>query len=123
MSHSGRLHRFRKAESSRTPREFESHCWLNSILSTIFNKITTLTLTTWKAMKVLNREKTATLFLFLGTFFNPLGYDALLKWLMDTTGSYWFSISIFYLLSLSCFILYFIFAKINPLKLFKIKRS
>jgi hypothetical protein len=74
-------------------------------------------------MKVLNREKTATLFLFLGTFFNPLGYDALLKWLMDTTGSYWFSISIFYLLSLSCFILYFVFAKINPLKLLKFKRN
>lgn len=105
------------------PRRFESCYRLNSILSTIYNKITTLTLTTWKAMKVLNREKTATLFLFLGTFFNPLGYDALLKWLMDTTGSYWFSISIFYLLSLSCFILYFIFAKINPLKLFKIKRN
>lgn len=30
MSHSGRLHRFRKAESSRTPREFESHHWLNN---------------------------------------------------------------------------------------------
>jgi hypothetical protein len=74
-------------------------------------------------MKVINREKTATLFLFLGTFFNPLGYDALLKWLMDTTGSYWFSISIFYLVSVSCFILYFYLAKMNPLKIFKRKRN
>jgi hypothetical protein len=69
-------------------------------------------------MKVINREKLATLFLFLGTFFNPMGYDAILKWLIDTTGSYWFSISIFYLLSLFFFILYFIFAKLNPLKVF-----
>jgi len=74
-------------------------------------------------MRVLSREKTATLFLFLGTFFNPLGYDALLKWLMDTTGSYWFSISIFYLLSLSCFISYFALAKINPFKLIKIRKN
>jgi len=74
-------------------------------------------------MKVVNREKTATLFLFLGTFFNPMGYDAALKWLMDTTGSYWFSISIFYLISLCFFILYFIFAKINPLKLIRIKKK
>jgi hypothetical protein len=71
----------------------------------------------------INREKTATLFLFLGTFFNPMGYDAALKWLMDTTGSYWFSISIFYLISLSCFISYFLLAKINPLKLIKFRKN
>ena len=72
-------------------------------------------------MKVLKREKLATLSLFLGTFFNPMGYDAALKFLIDMTGSYWFSISIFYLISLSFFILYFFFAKINPLNLFKFK--
>lgn len=72
-------------------------------------------------MKVLNREKLATFFIFLGTFFNPLGYDALLKLLIDMTGSYWFSISIFYLLSALCYTLYFFLAKINPLKLFKFK--
>jgi len=71
----------------------------------------------------INRNKTATLFLFLGTFFNPLGYDALLKFLIDTTGSYWFSISIFYLLSVVCFISYFVLAKVNPLKLFTRKRD
>jgi hypothetical protein len=74
-------------------------------------------------MKVVNREKLATLFLFLGTFFNPMGYDALLKWLMDVTGSYWFSISIFYLVSLCFFTLYFLFGKVNPLKIFKKKEQ
>ena len=74
-------------------------------------------------MKVLNREKTATLFLFLGTFFNPMGYDAILKWLMDATGSYWLSISIFYLLSAFCFISYFILSKVNPLRLIKFKKN
>jgi hypothetical protein len=74
-------------------------------------------------MKVINKEKTATLFLFLGTFFNPLGYDALLKFLIDMTGSYWLSISVFYLVSVSFFILYFIFAKINPFKVFFRKKS
>jgi len=74
-------------------------------------------------MMVINRQKTATIFLFLGTFFNPLGYDALLKWLMDTTGSYWFSISIFYLLSALCFIAYFVLAKINPFKIFRIRKK
>jgi hypothetical protein len=70
-----------------------------------------------------NREKTATIFLFLGTFFNPMGYDAILKFLIDRTGSYWGSISIFYLVSASCFIFYFYLAKINPLNLFKLKRK
>ena len=86
-------------------------------------KITLLIQTLWKVMKVINKEKTATLFLFLGTFFNPLGYDALLKFLIDATGSYWFSISIFYLVSASCFTLYFLFAKINPLNWFKRKKN
>jgi len=72
-------------------------------------------------MKVLNRERLATFFIFLGTFFNPLGYDALLKFLIDLTDSYWFSISIFYLLSASCYTLYFYLAKVNPLNLFKFK--
>jgi TRAP-type C4-dicarboxylate transport system permease small subunit len=74
-------------------------------------------------MKVLNREKLATLSLFFGTFFNPMGYDAALKFLIDTTGSYWFSISIFYLISLFFFILYFFFARINPLNIFKLRKK
>jgi hypothetical protein len=69
----------------------------------------------------IRKEKLATFFLFLGTFFNPMGYDAILKWLIDSTGSYWYSISIFYLLSVCCFILYFWLAKINPMKFFRKK--
>jgi len=67
------------------------------------------------------REKIATLCLMLGTFFNPLGYDALLKWLMDMTGNYWISISVFYLASVLFFISYFVLSKINPLKFLKRK--
>jgi len=72
----------------------------------------------WKIVLV-KREKLATVFLMLGTFFNPMGYDALLKWLLDKTGNYWLSISIFYLVSAVCFIFYFILSKTNPLKMFK----
>jgi hypothetical protein len=59
----------------------------------------------------------------LGTFFNPLGYDALLKWMINVTGGYWSGISIFYLLSALCFILYFVLSKTNPLKIFKKDKS
>lgn len=89
----------------------------------IGSKITIPILTIWKVMKVINRERLATLSLFLDTFFNPMGYDALLKMLIDTTGSYWLSISVFYLVSAFWFILYFVFAKVNPLKIFKFKRN
>jgi len=68
---------------------------------------------------VTKREKLATVSLMLGTFFNPLGYDALLKWLLDTTGNYWLSIFVFYLISVSFFTLYFLLSKTNPLKIFK----
>jgi len=71
-------------------------------------------------VKRINRERIATLFLMLGTFFNPLGYDALLKWMIDVTGGYWNGIFIFYLLSASCFILYFILSKA---KIFKKKNN
>jgi len=69
------------------------------------------------------RTKIATLFLMLGTFFNPLGYDALLKWMIDVTGGYWSGIFVFYLLSASCFTLYFVLSKTNPLKIFKKDKS
>jgi len=75
-------------------------------------------------MKVkLNREKVATLLLMAGTFFNPLGYDALLFKTIELTGSYWISISIFYLLAACCFTAYFFVTKINPLKWFKRKKN
>jgi hypothetical protein len=72
-------------------------------------------------VKVLKRNQIATILLMLGTFFNPLGYDALLKLMIDLMGGYWNGIFIFYLLSVSCFISYFIVAKKNPLNIFKKK--
>ena len=43
----------------------------------------------------------------LATFFNPLGFDALFKAVLDWTGSYWTTDLIFYLTSASLFGLYF----------------
>jgi hypothetical protein len=57
------------------------------------------------------KEKVASLFLFLGTFFNPLGYDALLYQTIQWTESFLISISIFYLLSVFCFILFLLLSK------------
>ena len=62
-------------------------------------------------MIVIDKEKVASLFLFLGTFFNPLGYDALLYQTIQWTGSFLLSISIFYLLSALFFILFLLFSK------------
>lgn len=72
-------------------------------------------------MNKLNREKFATICLMIGTFFNPLGYDALLYQLIELTGSYW--ISIFYLLSVSFFILYLYFANKNSFKWIKKRKK
>jgi len=46
-----------------------------------------------------------------GMFFLPLGYDALFKAIMNWTGSYWIADGIFYMLSVSFFILSYIFRK------------
>ena len=62
-------------------------------------------------MIVIDKGKAASLFLFLGTFFNPLGYDVLLNQVILWTGSFLLSISVFYLLSLFSFILFFLFSK------------
>jgi hypothetical protein len=55
--------------------------------------------------------KRTTFVLMLATFFNPLGFDALFKAVMDWTGSYWTTDIIFYLTSLALFILYFYLVK------------
>ena len=47
----------------------------------------------------------------LAMFFNPLGFDALFKLVMDWTGSYWTTDLLFYLASASFFGLYFLFKK------------
>lgn len=52
-----------------------------------------------------------TIVLMLATFFNPLGFDALFKLVLDWTGSYWNTALIFYGTSASLFILYFYLVK------------
>jgi hypothetical protein len=49
--------------------------------------------------------------LMAATFFNPLGFDALFKWVMNLTGSYWITDAIFYLTSAVLFTLYFYLSK------------
>ena len=55
--------------------------------------------------------KRNTLVLMLATFFNPLGFDALFKAVMDLTGSYWTTDLLFYLVSALLFGLYFYLVK------------
>lgn len=47
----------------------------------------------------------------LAMFFNPLGFDALFKLVMDCTGSYWITDAIFYGVSLMFLGLYFYLSK------------
>ena len=68
-------------------------------------------------MKVVNRNKLATLALMGALFLNPLGYDALFFMVLKATGdSYVITSFIFYLLSVSLFGLYFYLLKINPFR-------
>ena len=64
--------------------------------------------TTWKQSFL---ERRNTIVLMMATFFNPLGFDALFKTVMDWTGSYWITDLIFYGASASLFILYFYLVK------------
>jgi ABC-type multidrug transport system permease subunit len=47
----------------------------------------------------------------LAMFFNPLGFDALFKMVMDWTGSYWITDVIFYGIALLFLGLYFLVNK------------
>lgn len=49
------------------------------------------------------RDRIAGVCLVLGTFFNPLGFDALYALTVRLTGSYWAASLCFYLLSAVCF--------------------
>lgn len=60
-------------------------------------------------------QKMATLCLMLGMFFNPFGYDILVKLLLDLTGSYWLTMGIFYLVAGLFFGLSFYYSRLNPL--------
>jgi len=57
-------------------------------------------------IKLINTIKE--LSLMLAMFFLPFGYDALFKFIMDITGSYWVADIVFYSISASFFILYFL---------------
>jgi len=63
-------------------------------------------------MKVtVDKEKLATLVLMIAMFFNPFGFDALFKIVMDMTGSYWITDIIFYCVSGLFFGLYILLRK------------
>ena len=64
-------------------------------------------------------QKMATLCLMLGMFFNPFGYDILVKLILDLTNSYWTTMGIFYLVAGLFFGLSFYYSKINPLVVIK----
>jgi len=49
--------------------------------------------------------------LMLAMFFLPFGYDALFKLIMNLTGSYWIADIVFYSISASFFISYFLLTK------------
>lgn len=53
------------------------------------------------------KQRRNTIILMAATFFNPLGFDALFKAVMDWTGSYWITDLLFYLASALLFGLYF----------------
>jgi hypothetical protein len=57
---------------------------------------------------IVDRRKIATLLLMAGMFLNPLGFDILFYSINELTNSYWITTSIFYLLSASCFGLYWV---------------
>ena len=66
-------------------------------------------------MKKINRKKLATLFLLLGMFFSPLGFDAVQYILIKLTGSLFGANLALYCLAAFFFGLYFIFSGYDPI--------
>ncbi len=64
----------------------------------------------------MTKQKLATLFLMMGMFFNPFGFDAIQIMLIKLTGSYYGANLVLYCLAVSCFGLYFLFSGGNPIK-------
>ena len=64
----------------------------------------------------MTKQKLATLFLMLGMFFNPFGFDAIQILLIKLTGSYYGANLALYCLAACCFGLYFLFSGSNPIK-------
>ena len=75
----------------------------------------------WKPIVAImrNRKNIGILFLMMGMFFCPIGFDAATAVVMKWTRDYWTTMSIFYLLSASFFGAYFFVAKINVFKYVK----
>ena len=67
----------------------------------------------------MTKTKLATLFLMLGMFFNPFGFDAIQIMLMNLTGSYLGANLVLYCLAGSCFGFYFYFSGNNPFLMMK----
>lgn len=64
-----------------------------------------------KVKKETWKKRISTTCLMLAMFFNPLGFDALFKMVMDWTGSYWITDVIFYGIALLFLGLYFLVNK------------
>jgi hypothetical protein len=66
-------------------------------------------------LKIQNKikENYLTVILMTAMFFNPFGYDMIFFSILNLTGSYWITVSIFYLISGFLFFLYFYLSKKN----------
>ena len=62
----------------------------------------------------MKKERVGTIFLMLGMFFNPFGFDAIQLILIELTGSLLGANLILYCLSVLSFGFYFLLLKINP---------
>jgi hypothetical protein len=62
----------------------------------------------------MTKTKLATLFLIIGMFLNPLGFDAIQLMLIHLTGSLLKANFVLYFLAVFCFGLYFYFSGNNP---------
>jgi len=59
------------------------------------------------------RKRLNSVVLMLAVFFNPLGFDAAFKLVLDWTDSYWGTAAIFYGISALFFILYYFLTRKN----------
>ena len=64
-----------------------------------------------KTKKIVSFLKNPAIYLILGMFFFPLGFDILFKVIMDMTGSFWITDAIFYIISIFFFILSYLLSK------------
>jgi hypothetical protein len=65
-------------------------------------------------MKVINKNKIATICLILSIWMNPLGFDVLMATLIQLTGNYWVADMLLYCGAAFFLGLYFYFSGINP---------